>query len=192
LAEVEPEAMDALSLLKRDHAEIVAGLHDLIRTRPFARQRRMAEDVLRAIEVHGRIEEEIFYPALRARADRRSRLHVVEAIEEHRIIDDLLRRLETGRLDDASYEARLLLLREHVEHHVEREERMFPEARRLLGDELADLGERMRARSRQLGGAGARRRPVPPDAPGGTALHVVGGAASRPAPRRLRRGGSRS
>jgi hypothetical protein len=181
--------MDAVSLLRSGHSEVIARLHDLTRARARA-QRLNAEGVLRAIDVQWRVEEELFYPALRARADRRTRLRVVEAIEEHRIVRDLLRQLEAHGPAGAWYEARLQLLREHVEHHVEKEEKIFAAARLLLGDDLADLGARMRARILELESGGPPLRDSPPSKRATAALRLAGGTGRAAAGQR-RAGGRR-
>jgi hemerythrin superfamily protein len=154
--------MNAIQLLKQDHKTVRELLTELESTTRRASKRRMVllTRVAREIEVHTRIEEEIFYPAFKEAGDRSddSKLYF-EAKEEHRaagemVLPDLLKTAP----DSEEFGGRAKVLKELIEHHAKEEEReMFPRARELFtAGELRELGERMMERKQSLlAGAGA-------------------------------------
>jgi iron-sulfur cluster repair protein YtfE (RIC family) len=144
--------MDAIKLLTHDHDEMKKLLNQLeettergikIRTELFAKVRR-------ELEIHESIEEEIFYPALKEHP--KAKDIVLEGIEEHHVVDGIVAELEVVPVDDETWAAKLTVMRENVEHHMEEEEGdMFPKARTVFDkDELEDLGSRMEERKGQL------------------------------------------
>jgi len=101
-----------------------------------------------ALSVHAQIEEEIFYPALRATASDAALIDPLEV--EHLLAKDLIAQISNMQPGDALYEARVLVLGKANEYRVGREERaLFPYARRA-GLDLGALGAAMRARKQQL------------------------------------------
>ncbi len=101
--------------------------------------------------VHEVIEEEIFYPAVKRKADEEGKELVAEAVEEHHVIDVLIKEMKAMRSIDEQYKAKFTVLQENVEHHVEEEEgEMFPDAKKLLGDDIEKLAERMDKRKQEL------------------------------------------
>jgi hemerythrin superfamily protein len=143
----------ALDLLKADHAEVKKLFNQ------FEKQKKSEDDegmdetaqaICQALSIHAQIEEEIFYPALRAAADADDALD--EADVEHSHVKELVSQVEEAHPGDDHFEARVKVLSEYVQHHVEEEEStIFPKARKADVD-LAELGERLRARKEQLGG----------------------------------------
>jgi hemerythrin-like domain-containing protein len=97
------------------------------------------------LEVHARIEEQIFYPAIKEAKETHD--ITLEAFEEHRVVKRLLSELEAMPVTDERWGAKLKVLKENVEHHVEEEEdEMFKSARKVLSKEQVDeLGARMEA-----------------------------------------------
>jgi iron-sulfur cluster repair protein YtfE (RIC family) len=145
-----PEAMDAITLLEQDHRKVkelfkeFEGLTD----RAKAHKERMYETIRTELEIHTKIEEEIFYPAAR-RVDEDM---IAEAIEEHHIVDRLLKELKSTEAGDEQFDAKMKVLMENVEHHVEEEEgELFPTVRReMKGDRLSELGSEMMERKKEL------------------------------------------
>ena len=103
--------------------------------------------------MHEAIEEEIFYPALKEHP--KAKDLVLEAYEEHNVVDMVMKEIEGVAYDDETWGAKLTVMKENVEHHIgEEEDEMFKQARQVFSkEELADLGERMAARKDQLHGA---------------------------------------
>ena len=137
--------MDALQLLKDDHDHVKEMLKELDSTTKRARKGR-TEGLARLkqeLTVHEAIEEELFYPTLKRHAE--AKAIVLEAYEEHDVVDSIMRDLEGTPVTDDTWAAKLTVMRENLEHHIEEEEGdMFEEARSLLTrEELRDLGERM-------------------------------------------------
>jgi hemerythrin-like domain-containing protein len=122
---------DAIELLKQDHHYVKQAL------RRFARMdhddhealQGLVEQVCDALKMHTRVEEEIFYPALRKALDDGELIE--EAEVEHDSAKALIRRLEKMRPGDPKYAATFKVLGEYVKHHVKEEEsEIFPKARR--------------------------------------------------------------
>ena len=149
--------MDALTLLKDDHQKMRKLLNELEST--TERGVKTREDLYARIKseltVHEIIEEEIFYPELKAHP--KAKDIVLEGFEEHHVVDLLMAELESLDVSDESWGAKATVMKENIEHHIEEEEgEMFAQARRVFDrDELDDLGERMEARkaaaARELG-----------------------------------------
>ena len=99
------------------------------------------------VDVHAHIEETIFYPVLKKAEE--SRDITLEAYEEHKVVKDLLAKLAAGKPGD-QWNAKLTVLKENVDHHVDEEEgELFDKAKNVLTDEQAELfGDEMAARSR--------------------------------------------
>jgi hemerythrin superfamily protein len=114
----------------------------------------IVDEIIAALTVHATIEEEIFYPAVKkARADH-IKDEVREAYEEHAQIKVLLAALGKLTPEDDSYDAKVKVLKEDVEHHVKEEEgEMFPDAEKILGKErLEILGNQLTKRKEELSG----------------------------------------
>jgi hypothetical protein len=95
------------------------------------------------LDIHTRIEETIFYPAIKEAEETHE--ITLEAIEEHNVVKRLLSELEAMPVDDERWTAKLTVLKENVEHHVEEEEKeMIKDARKDLSTEQEEeLGTRM-------------------------------------------------
>lgn len=144
--------MDIYELLKKDH-ETVASLFDKLEEtaedEADERERLFAE-IDRELTIHAEIEESIFYPALKNAE--KTHDEVMEAIEEHQIVKQLMAEMQDLGTEDDQWEAKLTVLREIVEHHVEEEENeMFPKAKKVLDDDEAEaLAERVEEEKHQL------------------------------------------
>jgi hemerythrin superfamily protein len=137
--------MNAFELLKADH-ETVAGLLDKIdqtTERGVKTREELFTRLKTELDIHAKIEESIFYPALEEADETRE--ITLEAFEEHRLVKQLLSELASMPKDDEQWTARFTVLKENVEHHVEEEEgEMFKKARKVLSREDAEtLGTRM-------------------------------------------------
>jgi len=137
--------MNALTLLKADHKKVADIFEKLEPT--TERGVKTREDLFATLkselEVHTRIEETFLYPVLEKAEE--SHDLALEAFEEHAVVKRLLAELDQLAKDDESWGAKLNVLQENVEHHVEEEEgEMFKKARHVLSDEeLESLGARM-------------------------------------------------
>jgi len=140
--------MDAIALLKADHDKVKSLLADLETTteRGVKTRTELFATIKGELTVHEIIEEEIFYPELKAHP--KAKDIVLEGFEEHHVVDLLMSELEELDVADESWGAKAIVMKENVEHHIEEEEgEMFRTARQVFDrEELADLGERMAAR----------------------------------------------
>ncbi len=145
--------MDAITLLKEDHRLFRKLLEEGDETTERAKKTRMEllDRLVTELKVHEKIEEEIFYPALRE-YDKTKEI-VLEGYEEHHVADLIAAELKKTDVSDERWAAKWSVLKENLEHHIEEEEEdMFKKARTLLDkSELVALGERMQAVKRQVG-----------------------------------------
>lgn len=144
--------MNAYNLLKEDHKKVSDIFKKLDSTteRALKAREELFSKLDSELEVHAAIEEQIFYPALKQAAEMRD--IVLEALEEHKIVKEMLKELGSTPKDTEKWTAKLTVLKENVEHHVEEEEdEMFKKARKVLSDEQAEqLGARMEAAKKKM------------------------------------------
>lgn len=149
--------MDAVKLLKDDHKKVKDLFRQFERARSDDRKKAIAEEVFHELEIHAAIEEEMFYPAAKAKADAEGKELVAEAVEEHHVVKMLIGELKAMREVNEQFEAKFTVLIENVEHHIEEEEKeMLPDAQKTLGKEIETLGDQMKARKEQLIATGVR------------------------------------
>ena len=140
--------MDAIALLKADHDKVKKLLTELETTteRGVKTRSELFATIKGELTVHEIIEEEIFYPELKAHP--KARDIVLEGFQEHHVVDLLMSELEQLDVTDETWGAKAVVMKENIEHHIEEEEgEMFTKARQVFDRaELSDLGERMAAR----------------------------------------------
>ena len=136
--------MDPLKLLKKQHRE-VEGLFKQVGKADGARERRrLLDEIAAKLTMHSKIEEEIFYPAVRELGTKKAEEMIDEAYEEHHVVKLVLAELPQVDPEDERFEAKMTVLQQLVQHHVEEEEgQMFKLAEKIDDDELESLGDRM-------------------------------------------------
>lgn len=153
---------DALSLLHHDHETVGAMVDEIPDCEPGdERLRELAQSMADALTVHAKIEEDLFYPELRDRAEDDEQLtDVFEAYTEHDVIKHLLALIKSERGPDEKFKAELQVLGESVKHHVKEEEStIFKIARSLMSrEELVECGSELANEKARLQGASAARR----------------------------------
>lgn len=144
---------DALALIKSDHEEVSSLFESALGDGTPAEKRKVIAQIITALTVHAKMEETIFYPALRKAGKAQEKDSVLEAYEEHGLMKDMIKKLQKLAPRDETLKAKLTVLKEVVEHHVKEEEsEMFDEARRVLGAKLEPLGaDMLRYKNRALG-----------------------------------------
>jgi hemerythrin-like domain-containing protein len=145
-------AQDAVSLLTADHAEVkqmFETYRQLVGENADDEQRgELARRICTMLTVHAEIEEDIFYPAMRENVD--DELMLDEAEVEHAAAKELIEQIESMDPGDALYDAKVIVLGEYVDHHVQEEENeLFPQAEKS-GIDLDDLGAELASRKREL------------------------------------------
>ena len=147
-----PSAVDALELLKADHEKVMTLFRefDTLRGRDDEDERKseLVDEICYELTVHTMLEEEIFYPVLRA-AIRDDDL-MDEADVEHAGARELISQLEVMYPGDDHFDATVTVLGEEVEHHIAKEEGEMFEAARKAGVDLGELGEKLAARKEEL------------------------------------------
>jgi hemerythrin-like domain-containing protein len=140
--------MNAITMLTDDHKKMRKLLTELESTteRGLKIRAELFSTIKGELTVHEIIEEEIFYPELKAHP--KAKDIVLEGYEEHHVVDMVMRELEDTPVDDEKWGAKAKVMQENVEHHMEEEEgEMFKQARSVFDDEeLEALGRRMEAR----------------------------------------------
>lgn len=142
---------DATKLLEQDHREVedLFEKFEKLTDRAKVSKKKIADEICNELTVHTQVEEEIFYPAVRG-ASKEMEDMIDEAIVEHASAKDLIGQIQSMEADEDLYDAKVKVLQEQVEHHVEEEEKeMFTKVRKL-GLDLEGLGQQMQQRKEQL------------------------------------------
>jgi hypothetical protein len=153
--------MKATALLRQQHKEVASLFKEAERSTDDRARRRLVEEIAKNLEMHTAIEEEIFYPALQQAATQQKACEMMfEAFEEHHVVRLVLGELPHVDPGAENFKAKLIVLKELVEHHVEEEhEEMFPWAEKHLEkDELDALGMRLEQRAAEMLGEAPRAR----------------------------------
>jgi hemerythrin-like domain-containing protein len=137
--------MNAFQLLKEDHKKVDGLFQQLESTteRAVKTRQELFGKLKEELDLHTDIEEKIFYPAIKQAHETRE--ITLEGFEEHHVVKMLLKELDDMSVDSEQWTAKLKVLKENVEHHVEEEENeMFQKARQVLSEEEIDnLGTQM-------------------------------------------------
>ncbi|MDO9693204.1 MAG: hemerythrin domain-containing protein [Candidatus Latescibacteria bacterium] len=147
--------MKATTLLKKDHAvvkKLFRAYEKADKSDATAQKKAIFDQIAAELDVHMKVEEEILYPALKKESDQDGVDKLLEAHEEHGVVKTLLAQLAKMKPGDETFDAKVAVVIESVEHHVgEEEEEMFPDADETLGlKKLQELGERIEHRKSEL------------------------------------------
>ena len=145
-----PKSQDAIALLKADHRTVEDLFAQFEKASGDGRKQKLALQICAELTVHAKIEEEIFYPACEGKVEEDL---MREAYVEHDGAKVLIAEIEGGEPSDDYYDAKVKVLQEQIEHHVEEEEKrmegMFAQARKA-GLDLDALGNELTTRKEQL------------------------------------------
>ncbi len=170
-------APDAIELLVADHKAVKTLFKQFAKLKDGdggnEEKSALVQRICAELTVHATIEEEIFYPAVREAIDDDDL--VDEAEVEHASAKELIAQLAAASPDDDQYDAKVTVLGELIDHHVEEEEdEMFPQARKKI--DVAAVGAELAERKAELSEAGDAESDVP-------ARGVAKGASARGAKR---------
>jgi hypothetical protein len=146
----------ATNMIRADHTTVLAAFHRYKAEASTGVKQALVATICLALEIHAQLEDEIFYPALRA-VD-------AGAIEKNGPEHDEMRRLIAmlGEMEAGSsyFDRTFLELMRLVMHHMADEETVaLPRAEELLGSErLSELGAEMTKRRLQLAAPRAGER----------------------------------
>jgi hemerythrin-like domain-containing protein len=146
--------VNALKLLETQHREVEELFEEFESAGEGARKtkERLCAQVADALALHAEIEEKLFYPEMKQAIGKEGEELLRESVEEHlsvkRLLDDIL---DSSASDD-QFDAKMKVLKEQVEHHVEEEEsELWKQAKKSCSNEqLEDLGQRMEELAEQL------------------------------------------
>ena len=146
----ETKSQDAIALLKADHRAVEELFEKFQKASGDGRKQSLAEKICLELSVHAQIEEEIFYPACEGKVEEDL---LKESYVEHDGAKVLIAEIINGEPSDEFYDAKVKVLQEEIEHHVQEEEKrmegLFAQARKA-GLDLDALGEQLAARKQEL------------------------------------------
>lgn len=148
------ETPDAIQLLTEDHREVKKLFKDfekLVKDEAEGSEKQaLAGQICEMLTIHTTIEEDIFYPAARGALEEQDLLD--EAEVEHASAKELIAQIQSMEPEDDLYDAKVTVLGEYIEHHVQEEEKeLFPKLKKAkldldqIGDELASRKEELQA-----------------------------------------------
>jgi hemerythrin superfamily protein len=152
--------MSAIEMLEADHREVEDLFEELESASNKDEKREIFEELADKLAVHATIEERHFYPAAKGKETEDL---LKEAVEEHLSVKRLVADLMEVDASDATFDAKVKVLKEQIEHHVEEEEgELFPKVKKLLDPDAMDaLEQEMVATREELMEEGAPREAVP-------------------------------
>jgi hemerythrin superfamily protein len=146
----ETKSQDAISLLKEDHRKVEDLFEQFEKATGDGRKEKIALQICKELTIHTMLEEEIFYPACEGKVEEDL---LKESFVEHDAAKVLIAEIEGGGPSDEFYDAKVKVLMEEIEHHVEEEEQpkkgLFAQAREADIDMKA-VGDQMLRRKSQL------------------------------------------
>ncbi len=137
-----------IDIIKEDHQkvkELFDSYNELDTGEETEEERKdLANQILKELTVHARMEEKYFYPKLKEAIDAEHPLPVDEAIAEHHAAKMLMLELKVMPVTSENYDAKMGVLEENIMHHVEEEEtELLPQAEECLGNKLEEIGKEM-------------------------------------------------
>ncbi len=142
--------MNAIELLKSDHQKVKGLFREFENSESDQEKEKLFQQIKSELEVHTHIEETIFYPVIKDEEELED--ITLEGIEEHHVVDVLIRETENLTDDSSKFEPKVTVLIENVEHHIQEEEgEMFPKVQELFDEQtLEDLGAKMEAEKKKF------------------------------------------
>jgi hemerythrin superfamily protein len=131
-------------MLKQDHRTVEKLFGQFQKAKSSKQKHELCMEVCRELTIHAGIEEKSFYPQVKTKSNLREL--VLESFEEHRQVKTLVAELQTMKSNDELMQAKMKVLEDDIQHHVQEEERqMFPKLTKALGkDLLMSMGEQLR------------------------------------------------
>ncbi len=152
--------MEATKFLENQHREVEALFEKIEKLGDGGGREKKAlfAELAEKIETHAKLEEKLFYPE----GEEIDEDTTLEAYEEHDVVRSLIRKIKRTSVSDDSFMAKITVLKELIEHHVEEEEgEYFPKCRNEMGEvKLRELGEKLEMMNEKLMGKAQPRRPM--------------------------------
>jgi hypothetical protein len=141
---------DAIALLKADHRKVEGLFEQFESAKGKGQKEKLARQICTELTIHTIIEEEIFYPACKGKAEDDL---LNESYVEHDAAKVLIAEIEKGGPDEEFYDAKVKVLSEEIQHHVKEEEKpaegLFAQARKADLD-MDALATMLTARKQEL------------------------------------------
>jgi hemerythrin superfamily protein len=147
LSKLSPTITD---MIRFDHSHVMVTFHQYTKDKPAKVKKALAETVCDAVDIHAKLEEEIFYPAMRALATDE---HVMgKSAPEHDEMRNIIALLRRTNAEDPDHDRLMLELMRLVIHHVADEETvLLPQAEAMIDKErLSEMGAQMTRRRLEL------------------------------------------
>jgi hemerythrin-like domain-containing protein len=143
--------MDVIDLLIADHNRM-RGLIARYHSAENKAASDLASSIIHELNVHMAVEENIFYQPVKGRTEEIAG-DVDEGFEEHHVAKVLIGEIEGLEPGDDIWIAKMTVLIESVEHHIDEEEtELFPSVRTATpADWRGELGQRLEAEKAALG-----------------------------------------
>ncbi|HQZ33384.1 MAG TPA: hemerythrin domain-containing protein, partial [Ilumatobacteraceae bacterium] len=172
--------MDAITLLRNDHSTVEALFKRFEKAgkKAYVAKREIVDRIIEELSIHAAIEEQLFYPAARAKVPATEDI-ALESLEEHHIAKWVLSELDGMDPRSERFDAKVTVLIENVRHHVkEEQDEFFPLVRDAMGrTELSDLGDAM-AQAKKT--APTHPHPRAPDTPpANSPISAIAGVVDR-------------
>jgi chromosome segregation ATPase len=162
LPEREDRHVNAIDLLEQQHREVEELFEKFegAGEKASKTRERLCQEIADRLAIHAEIEEKLFYPESKMEETEEI---LRESVEEHLAMKRVLADLIDGDVEDEQFDARMKVLKEQVEHHVEEEEKeLFPKVRKACSqEELEDLGTRMETMADELEAEGEPSKDIP-------------------------------
>lgn len=165
-------AMNAVDLLKSDHEKVKGMFEEFESTRTSRIRMQLLQQIIEELTLHTAVEEELVYPLFKNDQEEAD-----EAYEEHHVVKMMLEELKNADAKSFHLKAKVKVLSEMVQHHIEEEEStMLPKLKRQYKTDLNGLGEQIQARKEQLknGGQGMMQQ-APQEKPRKSQSRMTGG-----------------
>jgi len=136
---------DIIEMLKADHRSVsdLFARYESLPASATREKRKILREIFAELEIHKKLEEELVYPEIEGAPE-----HVLEAREEHHVIDLIIKEIKKVRSMNEKADAKVKVLKEMIEHHVKEEEwEMLP---RLPKNELEEIGAKVKVRKEEL------------------------------------------
>lgn len=139
---------EATAILRADHKLVSDLFEQYEKARSPAKKKELVAQICKELTVHAQVEEEIFYPAVKAALQDHEL--IPEANVEHATLKDLIAQVEGLEPDGEMFDAKIKVMSEYVKHHVKEEQsEIFPKARATSLD-MTELGDQITARKQEL------------------------------------------
>lgn len=135
-----------IEVIKNDHEEVKKMFEEYngLGTENTERKSELADEILKALTIHTRMEEKFLYPKLKEAISPEHPMPVDEAQAEHHAAKMIMLELKVMPVTSETYDAKMTVLQENIEHHIEEEEsELLPEAEKVLGGEMDQIGKEM-------------------------------------------------